>query len=112
MKRDILDDFADFLQSENSRAVIRLKPKMARVDEDGDIEHHMELILHFPGIGAVRGGAIVWFPEDFFPHLEYDTPCETVMHFSMLDPSSSDDAMIDCWLRGLDLSENNDDLSI
>ena len=102
MKRDILDDFADFMRAENGRAIVQLKPKMAKVDEDGDIEHHMELILHFPGIGAVRGAAVVWVPEDFFPHLDYDSPCETAMYFGQLD-LSDDEATVDSLLQGLDL---------
>ena len=103
-KRDILDDFTDFMRDESGKAVVQLKPKVAKVDKDGDVEFHMELILHYPGIGSVYGGAICWFPQDFFPHLEYSEPCTSEIAFKLFDPSADDDeSNIDVWLQELDL---------
>ena len=82
MKRDILDDFYDFLITEGNKISYFMEPMRAMVGPNGNIQQDMYIKGIIPEVGVVHGAAIICFPQKFFPHLEYDEPCSTCLEFA------------------------------
>lgn len=81
MKRDILDDYRDFLMAVRDRMKFELRPRRACLDKDGDILQEMVMKVIIPGVGVTHGTGVVWIPPILFPHGDYDEPCDTEMTF-------------------------------
>lgn len=116
MKRDILDDYREFLMATRDQLKFEMHPKRATVDDDGDIKQEMYIRVHIPGGGIAYGAGVVWYPQRFFPHGEYDEPCENELLFAEiplkhdnreqaigLDTAPDDDLDDLTWLDGYDL---------
>ena len=81
MKRDILDDYRDFLLTVKDRLLFQVVPTVAKVDEDGDIKQDFLFQAIIPGVGVAQGCAVAWFKPDLFRHREYAEPCNTELVF-------------------------------
>ena len=103
MKRDILDDYRDFLLREHDKLIFQVIPTVARVDEDGDIKQNFLLKMIIPGVGVAQGAAVTWIKPEFFHHGEYDEPCQTKVVFHALhipewdDEEQQEDLPVDAW---------------
>ena len=84
MKRDILDDYRDFLMAVKDKVLFQVIPIIARIDEDGDVKQDFLIKMIIPGVGVAQGAAVAWVKPDLFHHGDYDEPCDTEMIFHEL----------------------------
>lgn len=81
MKRDILDDYRDFLMAVRDRMKFELRPRRACLDKDGEVAQELVIKCHMPGGRIAYGVAVVWIPQQLFPHGNYIEPCDTEITF-------------------------------
>lgn len=88
MKRDLLDDYRDFLLKVHHRVVFTLTPKRASLDEDGDIAQELLIKAIVPGVGVYHGVGVVWVKQGTFPHGDYSGDCESELLFDQVSPDA------------------------
>ena len=91
MKRDILDDYRDFLLTVKDRLLFQVVPTVARIDDEGDVKQDFLFQVIVPGVGAAQGCAVAWFKSDLFQHGEYEDPCNTELVFHAIPIPEYDD---------------------
>ena len=84
MKRDILDDYRDFLLAVKDRLLFQVIPTTACVDGDGDVKQDFLFQMIIPGVGTTQGCAVAWIKPELFAHGDYDEPCRTELVFHAL----------------------------
>ena len=81
MKRDILDDYRDFLMATRDRMQFEMHPRRAYIDKEGEVAQEMVIKCYMPGGRIAYGAAVVWYPQQLFPHGNYFEPCDTEIIF-------------------------------
>lgn len=63
------------------RMQFEMHPQRAYIDKDGEVAQEMVIKCYMPGGRIVYGAAVVWYPQQMFPHGNYTEPCYTEMLF-------------------------------
>lgn len=97
MKRDILDDYRDFLMAVRDKMQFEMHPRRAYIDKDGEVAQEMVIKCVTPGFGITHGAAVIWFPQWMFPHGNYLEPCDTEMLFQQQEQECDDESALGNW---------------